>query len=138
MAITLTLANAGLDRMAQMVLNKGGVLGNITLKLYKNNHAPLVTDTPAAFTEPTAAGYASVALAGASWTGSTAAGLSDYTYPATVFTFTNNGGGETIFGCFFVDTAGNLLMAGLLDTAFVIPVGGGTVTINPEWQNKQC
>lgn len=136
MSVTLTPTNAWLDRLLQMRLNKGGSLGNLTLKLYVNNHTPVVTDTAAAYTECTATGYAAVTLTGASWTGSTTGGVADYTYPAVTFTFTA-GLGQTIFGAYLVDQAGNV-EAGLLDTAFAIPAGGGTVTINLEEKQQAC
>src|ERR1051326_837872 len=136
MAVTLTQTNAWLDRLLQMRLNKGGTLGNLTLKLYTNNHTPVVTDTSAAYTECSATGYAAVTLTGASWTGSTSGGVADYTYPTVVFTFTA-GLGQTIYGAYLVDQAGNV-SAGLLDTPFAVPPGGGSLDINLEEKQQQC
>lgn len=139
MAVTLTILNNGVQRTLLLKLNKGGVtLGDLVMALYKNNHAPVVTDNVAQFTEPTAAGYARKTLTGATWAVTTAAGVSVGTYPTQTFTFTNNGGGETIFGVFLINDDSNADMAGLLDTPFVIPAGGGSVLIDLEIDNQQC
>jgi hypothetical protein len=127
----LTWTYDGLANVLDGVSNQG--LGtNLRLRLYTNNHAVVVGDVWAALTECALAGYAFALTVPANWTITTAApvGYSVATYPAVTFTFNAYAGGVTIFGFAITTTANLLLVGGLLDTAFVVPAGGGSLTIN--------
>jgi hypothetical protein len=133
------MVNDGIDRQSLLMLNHGSELvGDNTLELYTNNHAPDVADVAGDYIVCTAAGYDAETLLGASWAGGTSAGVSSYEYPVITFTMTDSGGGETIYGVVMFDPSGNVVGAALLPTPFVIPPSGGTVTIALVWSNKQC
>ena len=134
---TETLLNAGADFIAKLFLHKISAPTDLVLHLYVNNHTPAVTDTTAAYTECSALGYASVGLTNANWTGTVAGGVADYTYPAITFTFTS-GLGQTVYGIYITDAPGDVVLAGLLDTAFPIPIGGGSLVVNLEHKQRQC
>lgn len=137
MAFTLTLLNDGADFQEQVKLNKK-TPANWTVRLYTNNHMPAVTDHAAAFTECSLSGYGAVATTPASWTGSTAGGVADYTYPAITFTFSAYVGGTTIYGVFIAPGDGTCWLAGLLDTPYAVPAGGGSLTVSLEDKQQQC
>lgn len=139
MAVTLTWLNYGVQRDASMFLNLGlgWAIGDLIADLYVNNHPPVVTDTTLNYTKCTLAGYGAITLTGANWLGATVGGISDWTYPAITFNFA--AGGQTIYGVVIFDPTHTFpLMAGLLDTPFVVPVGGGSLTVNLEEIFKQC
>lgn len=135
---TLLLLNACVDREALLTLNGGPAAGDLECLLYVNNHTPALPDDNGDFTICSAGGYADVTLIGADWSGSTTAGVADYTYPAITFTFSDDGGGQTIYGVLIRDVVGDASMAGLLGTPFEIPENGGTLVVNLEYVHQQC
>lgn len=62
---------------------------NLVLRLYTNNITPAETDTAASYTEASGFGYASITLAGASWT-VTEGAPSQAAFAQQTFTFTGN------------------------------------------------
>jgi len=122
--------NGGIDYLTQVFLNITAQQ-NLTLRLYTNNHAPIVTDTWSAFTECTLSGYAAVTFTPGTWSGSTSAGLSSYSYPAVSFTFNPYAGGTTIYGYAVTIPGITAVLADLLGTAYAVPTGGGIVQITP-------
>lgn len=79
-----------------------------TLKLYESATTPAEGDTAGSYTEATIAGYASVALARATWNGaSTSTGTTSKTYPQQTFTFTGSG---TIYGYFVIGTTSGTIL----------------------------
>jgi hypothetical protein len=76
----------------------------LTLKLYSNNYDAVEGSIAGSFTEATIAGYASKALARATWGGaSSAAGVTTSTYGTPqVFNFTGTG---TVVGYYIVGTS---------------------------------
>jgi hypothetical protein len=63
-----------------------------TLRLYESDTTPAEGDTAATFTQATISGYASKALARATWNAAgTSAGTTTKTYPAQTFNFTGTG-----------------------------------------------
>lgn len=137
MAVTLTLVNSGVTRETSLILNNGDSLGDLTAHLYVNNHTPSVTDSVGAYTECTAPGYASLDLVGANWSLVTSAGACTATYPSFTETFTA-GSGQTVYGVYLTDPTGALHSAGLLTTPFVIPSGGGSITLDLTYTHEQC
>lgn len=137
MAFTFTLLNDGADYLEQLFVNKASP-ANWKVRLYTNNHAPVVTDHASAFTECVLSGYALATTVAASWTGSTSAGVATYTYPTITFTFSPYAGGTTIYGAFVADGSGTCWLAALLDTPFAVPAGGGALTLDLTDVKQQC
>lgn len=135
---TLTILQKGLVRRSRQLTNNGAALADLNCGLYINNRTPNPDDTELNYTECSLIGYSRFDLIGASWSGPTySSPVVNTTYPNFTFTFTS--GGQTIYGVILYDGAGNALAAGLLDTPFVVPVAGGSVTItNLTIQDKNC
>lgn len=96
-----------------------------------------MTDTPANYTECALAGYAAVALVPANWVGATAAGLATYDYPTITFTFNPYAGGTTIYG-YFVTIPGLVgVLAELFSVPYVVPAGGGSLTIDITYEDQK-
>lgn len=126
---TLTWLKAGLSRKLGLITNKAGAVENLKLGLYVNNHAPDPNDTTANYTECTLAGYAQITLTGANWSTPSYSAPTESTVYSPDNTFTFTAGSVTIYGALLFNQAGDVIAAGLLDTAFAVPSGGGTVTI---------
>lgn len=122
--------NAGIDYLTNLFLNVAAQQ-NLTLRLYTNNHAPVVTDTWAAFTECALSGYAALTFTPGTWSGSTVGGLSSYSYPAVNFTFDPYAGGVTIYGYAVTIPGVIAVLAELLGTPYAVPTGGGIMSITP-------
>lgn len=111
-----------------------------SLMLFVNDEtitcASLLTD----LTECTAGGYARITLVPGNWTlDSSTPCIIEGSYGACVFTLTDNGGGQIIYGHAVVDTVGDeILWAQLWTTPFTIPAGGGVVEVFPFWTEEQC
>ena len=109
------------------------ILGtNLVLHLFTNNRVPAESDTVAAYTEMSGMGYAAVTLNTNNWTIATVADISEASYPAITFTFTE-GAGSNVYGYYVTDVAGTTLFWSerFASAPFVIPNGGGTITITP-------
>jgi hypothetical protein len=128
--------NAGIDYLANIFLNSTA-LQNLTLRCFVNNHAPAVTDTFATFTECTLGGYAALTLTPGTWSGSTAAGLATYAYPAINFTFNPYAGGTTIYGYLLTIPGVTAILGDLLGTPYAVPAGGGILAITPTYQDQK-
>jgi len=105
-----------------------------TLKAYSNDVTPAEGDTAATYTEATIAGYASKALARATWNAAaTASGVTSKSYPAQTWSFTGTG---VVVGYFIIKvTAGTILWA---ERVFNSPGqtfnNGDSLTITPKIQ----
>jgi len=122
--------NAGIDYLAQVFLNMTAQQ-NLTLRLFTNNHTPVVTDTFATFTECALSGYAAFTFTAGTWSGSTAGGVSSYSYPAHNFTFDPYAGGTTIYGYLVTIPGVTAVLGDLLGTPYAVPAGGGIMQITP-------
>jgi hypothetical protein len=111
----------------------GGVISDLLLRLYVNNHQVLVTDLWSALTECTLAGYDAATLIPSDWsiTTGTPTGYAVAAYPAVDFVFDAYAGGVTVYGAAVTTESNVLLFGGLLDTPFAVPPGGGTLTLTP-------
>lgn len=84
------------------------------LRLYKNNVTPSNANVLADFTEATFAGYASQVYTAANWP--TAAAVAHVsTTSASVKTFTITSGTQDIYGWYFTDSGGTVLLAAQRD-----------------------
>jgi len=104
----------------------------VLLRLYTNDKYPVEGDLPANYTEMSGMGYAAISLAAASWTIATANGISEAVYPQQTFTFVP-GAGTVLFGYYVTDADGTTVLWAERFTGapFVIPAGGGTLTLTP-------
>lgn len=134
--MSATWLNTGIDYAAQVFLKKTAEQ-DLTVRLFTNNHTPVVTDTASAFTECALSGYANVTLTPASWSGSTTGGLATYTYPAITFTFNAYAGGTTIYGYYVTIPGVTGVLAELFSTPYAVPSGGGTLTVNITYQDQK-
>lgn len=130
------MPDEGLLRMLEYVLNKSSQ-GNLKLKLFKNNYTPVGGSVLADFTEVTLTGYAAVTLTGSSWTTATVANVVTASYAAQTFTFSATG--ETVYGYYITDNGSTkVLWAERLGSPYVVPGGGGSVTITPTISDLNC
>lgn len=134
------LNNSAISFLAQYILGKNPIDPTPSLGLFVNNHAPVCTDTILAFTECTCGGYGRIVLVPGTWTVPAAvACVIECTYPYVEFVLTDNGGGQTIYGHFVIDTtSGQILWAGQWATSFAVPTGGGIVRVYPFYYSQQC
>jgi hypothetical protein len=124
-----TWLNTGIDYKTKVFLGITA-FANLTVRLFTNNVTPAVTDTAASYTECALVSYAAVTLTPGSWSGSTSSGLSTYTYPTLTFNFAPYAGGVTIYG-YFVTVPGLVgVLADVLSTPYVVPAGGGSLTLD--------
>jgi hypothetical protein len=70
------------------------------LRLYSNNHTPVLDESPSNFTECSGSGYAAIGLVAGNWTVTDTAGDVAATYPQQTFTLT---GALTIYGYYITD-----------------------------------
>ncbi|HKS16984.1 MAG TPA: hypothetical protein VJU16_06710 [Planctomycetota bacterium] len=107
--MALVLPDAGERNALDMWLSDASPEAQ-TLKLYTNDVTPAEGDTAATYTEAAGSGYASKALARATWNAAaTNAGVTSKDYPQQTFNWT---GTITIVGYFIVKvTAGTILWA---------------------------
>jgi hypothetical protein len=121
------------DVLALGIITNQTTQGNLKLHLFKNNYTPVETSTYSSFTESTATGYSAKTLTGATWSISTdGGGTTTATYPAQTFTYTAT---ETIYGYYVTDNGNTtcLFAERFSDGPYVIPSGGGSVTITLDW-----
>ncbi len=116
------MANVILQQGDLSVLNTVRLDGNClkTLRLFKNDHVPAVTDTNANYTEANFSGYATFALGNwaAGFVNSDGKGEID----ATPHTFAHNGGAvaNTVYGVYVTNNAGDVVYAERFDAPRVL------------------
>ena len=106
---------------------------DLQLHLFTNNVTPSHSDTNGTYTDCTLSGYAPVNLNGLTWTPTTYSGQGSALSTVAAFTFSAYGGGVTIYGFFLVDSVTSVVVAaGVLDTAYPVPSGGGALAFTLE------
>jgi hypothetical protein len=131
--MALTVPDVGEVLLLSYALNKTAA-SEVHLHLYTAIASAIDDDTVIAdFTEATAAGYAAIELAGASWTVSTVGGTTTATYAEQTFTFT---AASTNLGYYVTDHAdtGLLWCEAFSDAPHTIPSGGGTEKVTVKIQ----
>ena len=100
----------------------------VKLRLFTNNYTPVEGSVVANFTEATAAGYAAIVLAGASWTIASSAGVTTAAYAQQTFTLT---AASTNYGYYITNNDGSQVLWAerYSDAPHTIPSGGGTEKI---------
>lgn len=88
------------------LLNSAGVV----IRLFSNNHTPVIGDTVAAYTEATFSGYSSQTVG--AWGGAVFSSSKARSTATTPRTFTNSTGavGNTIYGYYVTDAGGSDLV----------------------------
>ncbi len=100
----------------------------VKLRLFTNNYTPVEGSVVGSFTEATAAGYAAIELAGASWTIASSIGVTTAEYAQQTFTLT---AASTNYGYYITnnDNSQVLWAERFSDAPHTIPSGGGTEKI---------
>lgn len=128
------LTNVGEDRMLGLMLNKGSgyALGNVTLRLFKNNFTPSEGDgTSTGYTEATFTGYAGVILTGTSW-GITPGDPTVAAYAQQTFTC-SSATSESIYGYYLATSSGGVVVAeAFSDGPYVVTNNGDLIRVTPQ------
>ena len=125
--MALLVPDVGEVLLLEYALNKTEPT-EVKLKLYTNDYTPVEGSVVANFTEATAAGYAAIVLAGASWTIASSAGVTTAEYAQQTFTFT---AASTNYGYYITNNDGSQVLWAerFSDALHTIPSGGGTEKI---------
>lgn len=133
------LNNEAISFLAQAITAQDPAPPALACGLFINDYAIACDTVLSDLTVCTATGYAEYDLTAGDWTiPSPAACVVDCTYPGITFTLTDDGGGQTVYGHYIRDTGRNIFWARLWDTPWVIPSGGGSAVVYPEYISKQC
>lgn len=142
-AFTLVYNNSLATYSAKLLTNNSTPTpGSLIVGLFTAPATVANTDTLGGITELTAlqaTGYARITVAGSAWTlSSPSGGVVTATAPALTWTFTASTS-PVIKGAMILDPSGTILLwDGILDTAFTVPVAGGTLTLNPVLTFETC
>lgn len=139
-ATFLKVPNAILvDILTDIIRNAWGNAGpgNMSVCLYQGNHIPAAGDTAATYTsiEATFNGYVRVMINSAVWPAPTLIGNGAFTL-APACTYTHSlvfDAGNTIWGYFVLNPAGNLAWAQLLPVPIPVLLPGNLVTFQPQY-----
>jgi len=130
--LTLLVPDAGEVQLLTMALSKATVETQ-TLKLFVNDYAPVEGSIASNFTEMSTCGYVAKTLDRASWSTSSAGGVTTASYPQQTWTFTA-GGPTTVYGYFIVETtSGIILWAELFESPQVIQNTGDQILLTPKF-----
>ena len=116
-------------RMLQCILGIGEPTDNV-MKLYSlPTTDPDDSTTLGALTQVTTAGYAAITLSMTGWTVGQSAGITTAQYSEQTFSFS---AGASVYGYYVVNGSNELLWLEKFSGApFVIPDGGGTISLTP-------
>jgi hypothetical protein len=134
----LFLPNVSVDAMTQIHIQKKTYTAGFRVALFVSNHTPVLADTLSTYTaiEATVTGYAQQSLVGSTYVGSTTGGVSAYSAPDAIFTFSVNVAVQSIYGIFYIaeiNGSDELMGAVLLPSPVLIPPAGGSFTWTPTW-----
>ena len=128
--MALLMPDVGEVLLLSYSLNKVAAT-DVKLRLFTNDYTPVEGSVVGNFTEAVAAGYAAIALVGASWTISSAGGVTTAAYAQQTFTLT---AASTNYGYYITNNDGSQVLWAerFTDAPHVIPSGGGTekITVN--------
>lgn len=112
----------GLTAMVGSAMDIPTFLADLNLKLFVNNHTPVVGDTDANYTEASFVGYSPVALG--AWTDDGIDGNNNEKYSYAAQAFTCSGAStDTIYGYYLENGAGTVIMAEAAAAPFVMSNG---------------
>lgn len=124
------MANVFLQQGDVALLNRVRLDGDClkTLRLFKNDHTPVVGDVNANYTEANFSGYASFALG--NWTAAFVNGDGKGEIDAAPHTFAHNGGAtaNTIYGVYVTNNAGDVIYAERFDAPRVLTTAADSIT----------
>jgi hypothetical protein len=129
MAIVVT--NEGENLTLGAILN-GTPLGNLTLRLFVNDHTPTDASTAASFTEASGSGYAAKTLTSGSWTVGAGGDPTQATYALQTFTFTGAIG--PVFGYYVTNSAGKVVWAERFGASVSPQNNNDTIKVTPNFQ----
>lgn len=133
--MSLLVPSDALVEILNLVLNQ-----NLRLKLFANDHTPVIGDTVASLTEVTGGGYAEVVLTFAEWT-VTGAEQTVAQYSALQdFEFTGaTGGSGEIYGYFITNDDEDILLWEQRfpeDSVPFVPQNGSVIRVRPRITNQ--
>lgn len=132
--MALVLSDDGAGAILKAYFNNAWPAGgkNLSLKLFTNNFTPNAngSETVAAFTEASGAGYAAITLTNGSWTVSTVSTIVQAAFAKQTFTF-NAALGATVYGYYIVDADANLVYAERAASVFTPTVNGDYYEVTP-------
>lgn len=102
----------------------------LLIGLFVNNFTPDWTSINSDFTECTAGGYAQIGNSPGSWSGAPGSTPPlQRSLPGVTWTFTDDGGGQSVYGYFWVNSNTGTIWAAEVPvgTPYVIPSGGGSI-----------
>ncbi len=104
-----------------------------TLKLFKNDHTPAVTDSASDYTEADFSGYGGSETP--SWGTPFVNGANKGQVDADPIVYTHSGGGtsNTVYGAYVLDGSANLIYADRFPAPFLMAVGGDTFSYAPSF-----
>ena len=134
------LNNYALDQRLQYTLGIGNLAIVPKLRLFVSDDTIACDSSLLDLTACTAGGYADVTLVPGNWVIDDSTDcIREASYGSVVFTLTDNGGGQTIYGHVVYDDEGSEILWGQTwTTPFEIPAGGGVVEVFPFWNEEQC
>ena len=103
----------------------------LVLHLYNNDPTISASTVITNITEvPSGIGYVAITLAGTNWTTTTPGGLGTAVHSECTFSFTT---AHSVYGYYITSTSSTKLlwMEKFSGAPFVLPAGGGTITISP-------
>lgn len=127
--MALVFPDVGENLALEMIVNKTAPQSTI-LKLYQNNITPAEGDTAATYTEATFTGYASIALAGASWGAASGGSIA---FAQQTFTSTANQTAQLIYGYYVIQTTSTILLYSerFTDGPYSIANNGDLIKVTP-------
>lgn len=133
------IPNAGLQQLNDYVLGIEAAFGPLEVRLFVNDYTPGTLTVTGNLTECTAGGYAGEEIDPGDWSAAFVGDVLTYDHDPITFTFSDNGGGQTLYGFYIVDTeSGITVAAGRFLNPYAIPGGGGTYAVKPSWRDGAC
>jgi hypothetical protein len=130
--MTLVVPTVGKQLILQHALGKTAV-EDLTLKLFKNNVTPAVTDTAGTYTVADFTGYSNASLTGSSWT-VTNANPAVGSYAQQSFTSSANQSSQTIYGYYVVGaSSGTIYWSEAFASSQAIQNNGDVIKITPQF-----
>ena len=128
--MSLVVPTVAKNKNLQEILNRA-----LTLRIYGNNHIPVIGDTASSYTEIAGGGYANVSLVYANWV--ITGGIASYPIQSFNFTGTLSAPGTT-YGYYVTDVDGDVRWAERWEesVAGFAPVVGSLIKIKLKIQNS--
>jgi hypothetical protein len=123
-----------IDQGLQEIVDYLSTWGTIqlALELYTNNHTPAHGDVNGSYTPCALVGGSAININTLTWTPTTISGEGSVLSAVATYTFAPYAGGTTIYGFMLVNSGGDVIAAGLLDTPYAVPSGGGILAFTLE------